>query len=395
DYLFELGVNAASFGREEAADLSQFDLVVWYDNGNVGVSEREVALFEDLLLAAKPLYFIGDALFSSTGSSESIGSRWHELLHLRPKTVASAPSQIIIDTSIPPSGAGWVINDGIVGTVQDFAYPFSKQGGEQTGADGELVLGRAGGLDALVAFEDRREGGAARRLTQTFQVTGGSDERSNAERKKLFQNAVWWLLQFCICDNLNLRPDDRTATGPVEAGEDLTLTVDVSLAGGCVALSVAVAVALPPGVEFQNARSGRGDWNYANGVVTFHLGRLPRGAEETLEVIVRPTRSGSFTARCMVRSLNERSGSLPDNEIEIRIEVKSSQTLRMGISKSGSGPARITLLGPPGRTCLLEANDGLSGWSAVSTIELVNGLGEYADPQSTSLRQRIYRAKMK
>ncbi|MCI0621892.1 MAG: Ig-like domain-containing protein, partial [Acidobacteria bacterium] len=319
DYLFDLGVNAVSIAAAEAsfANLSQLDLAIWYDNGALGLSEREVELFEQLALANIPLYFIGDALLASMPRlGESVGSRWSQLLHLRPKTVPNAPSQIIIEPARTVAGdeeiIRKVIQNGIAGTVVNFVYPLLAQGGEQTGLDGEIILGRADGLDVIVAFQ---ESGAGRGLTQTFPVTGGTDELSLAERKKLFQNAVWWLLEFCVCDNLNLLPEDGTSPKVVEIGEEITLTIDVKLSGGCEALSVAVSNKLPPGVEFQSARSSRGDWNYTNGVVTFYLGRLPRGAEERLEVIVRATQPGSFTAQCKVRSLNERSGSLPDNEI--------------------------------------------------------------------------------
>lgn len=48
-------------------------------------------------------------------------------------------------------------------------------------------------FDVLVANE--QQGTGMRTLTQPFQVWSGTNEVSLAERKRLFQNAVWWLLQ--------------------------------------------------------------------------------------------------------------------------------------------------------------------------------------------------------
>ena len=77
DYLYELGVKAEVFDREEASveKLSakengdpKFGLIIWDDLGAPGLSDREVELFHQLSDLGRPLYFIGDALIASLHS---------------------------------------------------------------------------------------------------------------------------------------------------------------------------------------------------------------------------------------------------------------------------------------------------------------------------------------
>src|SRR5262249_50774836 len=146
------------------------------------------------------------------------------LLSLKPAQDSSGPNQVRINRDAVESfGVGTVIRDGKVGTVADFQYQFGANGTAQFGgSDTVTVLGTAGGSDVLVATEYTSEGGAGRRLTQAFRVLEGGDQQSMAERKRLFQNAVWWLLNCRICSNLGLHPEGVGLPATVGAGELLT-----------------------------------------------------------------------------------------------------------------------------------------------------------------------------
>jgi uncharacterized repeat protein (TIGR01451 family) len=245
-----------------------------------------------------------------------------------------------------------------------------------------------------VAFDNVASGGSGRSLSQAFRIVSGTDETSLTERKKLFQNAVWWLLNCRRCSALNLRPDGSALPQSLTVGEELTYTLLVQHSGECEALSVIVSIVMPPGMQFKEARSERGQWSYNGGVVTFQLGRMSSGASEELQIIVRPTLAGLGTNYCTISSLNEASGALDDNAIEIVTEVLPAQELKLHIEKLSDGPARITMSGPAGRVAILEASTNLVDWVVVSTNELIGGTAVYVDEQSATAGQMIYRGRL-
>jgi hypothetical protein len=156
---------------------------------------------------------------------------------------------------------------------------------------------------------------------------------------------------------------------------------------------VIVASVLPPGMEFKEARTQRGQARYSEGLVTFEVGRITSGATNEMEIVVRPTFPGLLTNAITLRSLNEETGALADNRIEIVTEVLPALTLQ--ITNPLTGPVRIVMAGPAGRTNVLEVSTNLSDWSPVSTNELIDGSAVFADPQSVTTRQRMYRGRLR
>ena len=65
----------------------------------------------------------------------------------------------------------------------------------------------------------------------------------------------------------------------------------------------------------------------------------------TSEIVARPTVSGLLTNYVTLRSLNEESGALDDNRLEIVTEVPPALTLQ--ITKPLLGPVQLS--GPAGR----------------------------------------------
>src|SRR5262249_3976892 len=155
----------------------------------------------------------------------------------------------------------------------------------------------------LVAFQDFTVGGVGRTLTQTFRVASGTNEVSLAERKRLFQNAVWWLLNCRRCANLNVKPEDNASPPSVTVGEVFSYKLLVRHNGACEALAVIVSSLLPPGMEFKEARTQRGQARYSDDIVTFDVGRMTSGATNEMEIIVRPTLPGLLTNAITLRSL--------------------------------------------------------------------------------------------
>ncbi|PYI80116.1 MAG: hypothetical protein DME26_22205, partial [Verrucomicrobia bacterium] len=240
-------------------------------------------------------------------------------------------------------------------------------------------------------FENVTLGG--RRLTQAFRVITGTNEFSLGERKKLFQNTVWWLLNCRLCSVLQVHPEGSASPETLMVGEELTYQLKLQHSGECEALSVSVSSVLPSGMEFIEARSERGQWSYRSGIVTFEVGRLTSGATNELEIIVRPTVPGLLTNYVTLQSLNETGRALDDNSLEIVTEVLPA--LRLQIEKPLVGPVQIRLTGPAGRMSVLEASSSLSDWVPVSTNALNGGSAVVADPQSMTAPRRFYRGGLK
>lgn len=396
EYLYELGIRSSAFDRDEitGGDFAVLGLVIWNDAGTSSLTDSDVALFQQLVSAGKPLYFIGENLPGNVAELSAVSrQQWTELVGLSPMTIGNAPARVEIDReNVGVGGVAAVIADGKVGTVADFDYAFSTQGGIQNASEARTVLAGAGMFDVLVAHEFTAEGGSGRRLTQAFRVTGGSDALSLEQRKKLFQNAVWWLLDCRLCSNLNLRPEGTSLPGEVAAGGSVVYTISIETSGGCEALGVSLTSQLPPSLEFQGASAKRGSWSYADHRVTFTLGRLTRDMTgEHVEIIARPAATGTLTNMISLRSLNESGGALEDNQLQIVTEVTGG--LRLAIERAGPGEVRIGLSGPAGRSCVLEASANAVDWQPIA--DLVTGTaGSFViEPVSRTAAGRIYRAR--
>ena len=405
EYLYEIGVKALVFDRSEAtreetiaAQLKKFEsfgLVIWDDAGRTGLSDREVNLFGALAnpVLGKALYYIGDTLVSSAKQLNTPQrTQWFDLIHLTAKSGLGVPTRAVIDTAANHP----VVTEGKAGTVRDFNYPFLDQGTEQTRNPNEQVLGRAGSSDVLVAFEESTAGVSGRRITQAFRVANGGEDASKAERKKLFQNAVWWLMK-CACDNLNVTIVDNGSPTAAKVGEQLTYSVKVSQAGGCEALLVTASSVLPLGLEFLGASSEVGVLAHNNGVVTFALGRLTRGAEATLQIRARYVQGGVFTNAWQLRSLNESDGARLDNHVEVVTQVEGSveSPLTLSVKAGAEGLLEITLRSPRDQTIVVETSADLQKWTPIQTVVLTGGQAVFLDVTSTTSHQRFYRATTK
>jgi uncharacterized repeat protein (TIGR01451 family) len=403
EYLYEIGVKASVFSREEAmqeatiaAQLKKFEnfgLVIWDDVGRTNLSEREVNFFGALANPelGKALYYIGDTLVSSAQQLSPLQqTQWFELIHLKAKSGVGVPTRVMLDTALGDPVVG---PRGKVGTVQDFNYPFPDQGVEQTRSPIELVWGQAGNSDVLVAFEEPTTGASGRRITQAFHVTNGGDDASKAERKKLFQNAVWWLMK-CVCDNLDVTIVDDGSPTAAKVGEQLTYSVKVTQGGGCEALFVAASSVLPPGLEFIATSSNFGVSGHNNGVVSFALGRLIRGAEATLQIRARVLQGGVFTNEWQLRSLNESDGARDDNHLEIITQVEGPVESPVTLSiKAGAGDLiEITLRGTPDQTVVVETSADLRTWTPLRTVVLAGGQAVFSEVNSAISQPRFYRA---
>jgi hypothetical protein len=172
------------------SSIANYDLVIWDDLGFQanGLNDSNVSVFNQFYQSGKPLYFIGDDLaYSIINLSQQWAPVWTSLIHLSGENnFSQAYNVLIVDTTHP-------VTNGAYGKVNNFEYNLDIDLATRTNT-GEIVLARTTDSDVLLAFQ----GSQTRTVSQNCLVVQAGSETSIAERKKLFKNAVTWLLNAVI-----------------------------------------------------------------------------------------------------------------------------------------------------------------------------------------------------
>lgn len=129
-----------------------------------------------------------------------------------------------------------------------------------------------------------------------------------------------------------------SAPASVSLGENVTYSFTVTNGGTSGASGVTLADTLPTGVTFVSAAGGiKPD----NGVVTFHLGNLAKGASEVVTIVVTPTAVGALNNQASL-SGNDDDATPADNSLTQKTTVTPP-----------AGPADLVLSGnAPGMVAL-------------------------------------------
>jgi uncharacterized repeat protein (TIGR01451 family) len=226
----------------------------------------------------------------------------------------------------------------------------------------------------LLAFEDPSSG--LRTVSQNFLTAKHGDLNSIAERKRLFWNAVWWLLRRPVCGLTEMAVSHTAGVDAVPVGQEVTYSIRVSHSGECQATAVVVTDELPAGVTFVSATSLKGVWTDSGGVVTFSLAAFERGEIADLTVTVIPTVVGLITNVVKVRS-NERDPRVDNNT---SVSVVTVQALTAGFAAlrsasgdiSGSRHASLSIIRTAG-TARLELKANVPGSYIIETsTDLIN-----------------------
>lgn len=367
-HLFELGIPSRVISRADAGlpTLETFDLVIWNDAGSEWLSDREIRLFDELASSGVSLYWIGDRLLESLGAlTSSSAEGWIQLLRLRPSFGGLPARQISFHGDPGNPEASHPVLAGITGSIADFAYPSEPGGGAQAGLDDGVSLGRAGDLDVLIAVE----AGSPRRrsVSQAFRMGGPGDAASLEARKRLFQNAVWWLMRCPSCSDFNLIPTMTVEPLTASVGGEIRYQLRAQLTDSCDALSTRVVCELPPGLSFVDAALAQGTWSISNRVVTFELGRLARATEIDVQLVVRAEQAGRQETRVAWKTLNEGPVARRDNQLAASVDVLGRPRLAV-ISTPNSGLV-VSVQGAPGQVCWLEvAPSPVGPWTPWASV---------------------------
>lgn len=215
-YLFELPVQWRLLPRTEAKVenlLHQYQAVLWHQPTGADLLLQDLDLLSVLSESATPLYFLGDSLVAARRWLSAEGrDRWQNLIHLKPGGISWLNSITILEGADHP-----LTKNGPVGSVARFAYPITpQQAAVQAGLPGEVVLGRSGSFDILVAAVDPKS--SARTFTHHLRLGGASDAIGMAEQSRLFKNAIGWLIDKTNFVNLKVDPENTTSNAQVVIG---------------------------------------------------------------------------------------------------------------------------------------------------------------------------------
>jgi hypothetical protein len=299
--LFEAGLRSRVEDRSNLTyeALTNSALIVWHGLGadRQVLTPHEVGVLQQAFANGIPLYFIGDSLASAAqGLSEPWRSQWQELIHLSAPTGRTNAGEIIF-----PDTSSKILNGrfGEVSTNVTHTEPVEVA----TATSDFVALGFCGGADVLAASP---EGAEVRSVTQNFPILGGADPAALEERKKLFQNAVFWLLKCTDCTTYGLTISGVASADSVSVCSPLVYTNKVQHNGECMGTGIMVTNWLPAGVTFESAEVSQGYyWREENGPLMWYVGHLTSASHAEIRLTVIPYLPGRMTNVAWVRGNGE------------------------------------------------------------------------------------------
>jgi hypothetical protein len=391
--LFELGIPSRVFPREEAsvAALTNYPVVLWLEDGSRALNIPMVDLARRFYEGGGSIYFLGPGVVTSArGLDATTRAAWEGLAHLREASGLVCGSEVLVERSEVYPG----IHHGEAGTVANFTLgTVPAPAVVAVGHPDEAVLARAGGCELAVAFADTSQSSFHRTFAQAFGLgSAGAADRSIAERKRLFQNAVLWLLHCGCADlSLNLFAADGTPS-QLKVGEEFSYKLVIQHGGECGGLGVRLVDQLPAGLTFAGAASRKGSWYAVTnaGRVTFELGRFESAQLEEVEVSARAVQPGVWTNSFWVGALQAESRT---NEWVFEVTG-----LRLSIEQNPSGNLTIGMQAHGGSRVALEIAEvvapGPLTWTVLGTQALTNGRAAFEIPVDRTAKHRFFRGRL-
>jgi uncharacterized repeat protein (TIGR01451 family) len=387
--IYDMGLGAvvidpAHLGSES---IQGFKAWVWLASagGTAVVTGSTLSLLQQAIAQGVSLYFIGEGLASTVASLDD-PKAWAALLHIEPRPIGGGDGLVHLLREVPIHP----VVQGMFGTgaVEDFPYELSIGG---TATADTQVLGTWAGSDVLAAFprDDGAAAGPARIVTQLFDAWSGTDAVSQEERKKLFQNAVSWLLRWTPCSiySLSLEMD---ATNAVSVGSPFTYTLRVQQEGECEATGVLVTNQLPSQVQFLGAESTQGSFQEQGGLVTFRVGHLSSAAATILKIKVLALESGTVTNCAEAHGDGEQFVSANSGCHVVELTPGDDPRPALSLRPLSGNALQLQLKGAPGVPYTIESSGDLKQWAPWTNLVLTAVSNSWTQPASLGLR--FYRA---
>ncbi|MBI4663139.1 MAG: hypothetical protein HY735_30395 [Verrucomicrobia bacterium] len=391
NYLLEMGISSQVFEQEGLSFEAIRDarLVIWNDLGSTvqGLNDREVTIFRQAFGADIPLYFMGETLAVSTRNlSPALEAQWTSLIHLGPGAANRSDGTMTIDgASKHPVVAGHF------GPVGRFSCPAGAEG-KLLPTSGVTLLGRSGSADLIVAYQDPSFEEGVRTVTQNCRLAADSNAGGLTEQKKLFKNAVAWLMRRSFQALTDLSVTVEGPAGPVPAGKELTYEIAFQHQGEIEGTGAIATISLAPELKYVRSDFVQGTLIETNGVVTYTLGNMASAQRSILNLVLLPTAGGSLKTEINV------AGNEPDpNSLN---NTTTFETLVTGVPSSppvvqplGAGPSgfQLRINGATLGSFRVQSSADLVRW-----IDLTNFTGRTSpvlvtDPAASRSNLRFYR----
>ena len=367
-YLFGMGLTSHVFDQSGITlqELKEHSLVIWDDSGRRGLADATVEMLYGVYQSGVPLYLIGDNLGAARADlSPSNRERWDELLHAYSVGGKASGAGTVV---VPVIGESHCLLEGKFGLVSSFAYTnaYDRMSANTdaesygVGLGGDVLIGYPTLVSADVDWD------VVRIFTQHARLITGGGPASELERKRVFQNAVTWLLKRCrLCTSLKLSVDLVAPEDPLQVGKPATFTFRVRQSGECEGVDVMVTHQLAPGVSFVSADSKRGRVDLAGGVVTFSIGHMSSAESSEMSLTVVPMVPGELLTGIGVYSLNDPFD--PETHVSwVTNQVSGGALLSFGLA--GDGQMTLALSGTVGKAYQIQTSSDLVHWTAITNV---------------------------
>ncbi len=258
---------------------------------------------------------------------------------------------------------------------------------------GTVAVGQQGQVTATVQIAPVLEAGTYTLINAVVISTttpGELDTTDNADTDETLVTAA-----------VELQVDKMATPDPVDAGGDLTYTIDWTVAGNAYAHGVIIVDTLPSDVTFVSATDG-GVYNAANHTVTWSLGEVTPVASDSYQVTVKvatPLYNGTQLVNQVV--ISDAAGNTDDasfvstvrssHELTIEklsapepVDAGGSLTYTINWAVTGNEPAKDAVIVdtlPAEVSAVLDADGGVYD---AATHTITWHLGDVMTPQSGS-----------
>jgi hypothetical protein len=357
--------------------LARYRVVIWNDpHPTSKISKNEIGLLKRLLQSGVTVYSLGPKLASAAeGLDATDKNDWLSIVNIRPlgKSVDVGQVELVGEGDHGP------ILDGLYGTVASFKSSGPIEGATATAtADSS---GKTGGSDVYVSFPSmsQPDSALARRFAQLVPLVENGDETSVEERKKVFKNAICWLLDCnrCAVINLTLLPEETQIEPAVpETGEQFSLKLFFTQNAECPATGVRVAVEFPTGISVLGATTEQGEVSVQGNEANFSLGRLGVHKVVPVELKLRSQVGGTITNNITFYANGLTSTSIVAFHHETAFTISGDSVPIISADRDVTGNVRLKVGGQLGTTYVIEKSTAIAGngqiqWAALKEFQLV------------------------
>jgi probable HAF family extracellular repeat protein len=357
--------------------LARYRVVVWNDPHPASkISNNEIGLLKRLLQSGVTVYSIGPKLATAAdGLDAADKTDWRSIVNLNAIGKAAEMGQVEL---IGEEDHGPIL-DGMYGTVEAFKTFGTVDGATATASADSS--GKSAGCDVYVSFPSVSlpDSALARRFSQLIPLAENGDEFSIEERKKVFKNAICWLLDCnrCAVINLTLLTEETLIEPAVpQAGEQFVLKLQFTQNAECPATGVRVKVEAPPGLTVLGATTEQGEVSHGATEANFSLGRLGVHKVVPVELKLRSEIGGIVTNNITFYANGLTSTSIVAFHHETVYTISGDSVPMISADRDVTGNVRLKVGGQLGATYVIEKSVAIAGngqiqWAALKEFQLV------------------------